>query len=178
MDRVTVAVPQSGNLAWVNYGVNHNSFDASVQGLTQQSRSNNGGDFVDIGGNGVIRGQLVWTSDADLDLHLILPDQQEVFYANPTVTFNGGRATAALDHDNLGGVIDEQPNLRVENIAVNGVPSAGNYTFFGHSFNTPNNSDSFTLTVRGVDGRSHTIMGTLTNGQNSQSITVTVPPGG
>lgn len=179
IDRVGVPTG-SANLAWVSYGPNHNAFDASVDqlGRSTSASTTGGGDFVNVGGDGIIRGQLVWTSDADLDLHLILPDQQEVFYANPNVTFNGGRATAILDHDNLGGIIDEPPNLRVENIAVNGVPSSGTYTFFGHSFNTPNGSDSFTLTVRGVDGHTQTISGTLSNGQDTNRVTVQVPPGG
>ena len=171
---------QPANLAWVAYGPNHNSFDASVDQLGRSATSPTGGgdDFVDIGSEGIIRGQLVWASDADLDLHLILPDQQEVFYANPTVTFNNGRATAMLDHDNLGGIIDEAPDLRVENIAVNGVPSNGSYTFFAHSFFSDNGSDNFTLTVRGTDGRTQQIGGSLTNGQNSNSVVVQVPPGG
>jgi hypothetical protein len=178
IDAVHVATSQPRNLAWVNYGVNHNSFDASVQELGRSTGTGGGGDFVNVGGDGIIRGQLVWMSDADLDLHLILPDQQEVFYANPNVTFNGGRANAMLDHDNLGGVIDERPDLRVENIAVNGVPSNGNYTFFAHSFFTDNGSDNFTLTVRGTNGRTQTISGSLPNGQNSSSVIVQVPPGG
>jgi hypothetical protein len=175
------AVTAGSNLAWVSYGPNHNSFDPPPDQLGQNrsaGSSGGGGDFVDVGGDGIIRGQLVWSSDADLDLHLILPDQQEVYYANPNVTFNGGRANAMLDHDNLGGIIDEQPDLRVENIAINGVPSNGNYTFYAHSYFTNNGSDDFTLTVRGVDGRSQSISGTLSNGQNSNSVVVQVPPGG
>ncbi len=169
----------ASNLAWVSYAPNRNAFDASVDQLGRSTSSPaSGGDFVDVGGEGIIRGQLVWMSDADLDLHLVLPDQQEVFFANPSVTFNGGRATAMLDHDNLGGIIDAPPNLRVENIAVNGVPLSGNYTFFGHSFNTPNGSDSFTLTVRDPNGHTQTVSGTVANGQNTNSVTVNVPPGG
>jgi uncharacterized protein YfaP (DUF2135 family) len=115
-------------------------------------------------------------SEADLDLHLILPDNTEVFYANPSVTFNAGRATAILDHDNRGGIIDAPPNLRVENIAINGIPSGGTYTFFANSFATPNGSDSFTLHVNG-GGSNQTLSGTLANGQNSGSLTVHVPGG-
>ena len=173
--------PAGANVAWLNYAPNHNSFDASVDQLSQsRSPLSSGGNdgFIDIGSEGIIRGQLVWTSDADLDLHLILPDQQEVFYANPSVTFNNGRATAVLDHDNLGGIIDEAPDRRVENIAVNGVPSNGSYTFFAHSFFSDNGSDTFTLTVRGSDGRTQQISGSLTNGQTSNSVVVNVPPGG
>ena len=177
----TVTVNRAANLAWVSYNSpNHNSFDASVDSLgSRSSGQSTGGDggFVPVGGDGIIRGQLVWTSTADLDLHLVLPDNQEVFFANPSVTFNNGRATAMLDHDNLGGTIDAPPNVRVENIAINGTLSSGTYTFFGHSFFTPNGTDTFTLTVSN-NGHIQTISGTLANGQNSNSVVVTIPPGG
>jgi hypothetical protein len=169
---------QPSNLAWLAYNSpNHNSFDASVAQLGSGMNPSGGGDFVDVGGNGIVRGQLVWTSTADLDLHLFLPDNQEVFYANPNVTFNGGRANAVLDHDNRGETIDLPPNLRVENIAVNGTLSSGNYTFFANSFATSNGSDSFTLTVSG-HGHTQTITGTLADGQNSNHVIVQIPPGG
>ncbi len=180
IDANTVTVNRA-NLAWVGYSsANHNSLDASVDARVGQRAmtggdTGGGGSFIPVGGDGVIRGQLVWTSTADLDLHLVLPDNQEVFFANPSVTFNNGRATAALDHDNLGGTIDQQPNIRVENIAVNGTLTAGNYTFFGRSFYTPNGSDSFTLTVSN-GSQTQTISGTLSNNQNSQNVTVTFPP--
>jgi FecR protein len=168
--------PQS-NVAWLAYNSpNNNSFDASVAQLGSSTTSGNGG-FVNVGGNGIIRGQLTWMTNADLDLHLILPDQQHVFYANPSVTFNNGQATAILDHDNQGEIIDVPPSLRVENIAINGVPSAGTYTFYANSFNTSNGSDAFTLRVIG-NGRTQTITGTLSNGQNSTPVIVQIPPGG
>ena len=163
-------------VAWMGYdSPNHNSFDASVQQLGS-SPSDVGG-FVDVGAMGIIRGQLVWTSTADLDLHLLLPDGVEVFYANPTVIFNSERATARLDHDNLGGTIDIQPNIRVENISITGMPSAGLYSFFANSFSTQNGTDSFTLRVSG-GGQTQVITGTLSNGQNSQMVTVNFRPPG
>jgi len=163
------------NLAWLAYNSpNRTSFDASVDQLSASSSGNGG--FVNVGGTGVIRGQLIWMSAADLDLHLILPDNTEVFYANPTVTFNAGRATAILDHDNRGGIIDVPPNLRVENIAINGVPSGGDYIFFANSFASPNMGDAFTLHVTG-GGHTQTLSGTLGNGQNSGSLTVHIPGG-
>ncbi len=183
IEATTVPVNQAANLAWVNYNSpNHNSFDASVDQLGSRSETSTGGggggDFVPVGSDGVIRGQLVWSTAADLDLHLILPDQQEVFYANPTVSFNQARATAMLDHDNVGRIIDAPPDLRVENIAVNGTLSSGNYTFFARSFATPNSSDSFTLTVSDANGNTQVIHGTLLPQQNSATITVQGPGGG
>jgi uncharacterized protein YfaP (DUF2135 family) len=132
-----------------------------------------------VGGTGVIRGQLVWTTSADLDLHLTLPDEQHVYFANRNVPFNGGRATATLDHDNLGGTIDAPPGKRVENIAVNGNPSNGNYTFFVNSFSpsAPNASDPFTLRI-GSGSHQQTLSGSLTDGQNSAPLVLKFPPGG
>jgi hypothetical protein len=154
-------------------------FDASVDARSSSSSSSSGGGFVPVGGTGVIRGQLVWTTSADLDLHLTLPDNQQVFYANRSVTFNNGRATAALDHDNLGGVIDAPPDKRVENIAVNGTPSNGSYTFFVNSFNpsSANASDPFTLRI-GSGTHAQTLSGSLTGGQNSAPLVLVFPPHG
>jgi hypothetical protein len=184
VEATTVPVSQAANLAWVNYTApNHNSFDASVDQLgsnpeTGEMGGGGGGDFVPVGGDGLIRGQLVWATNADLDLHLILPDNQEVFFANPVVTFNQGRAEARLDHDNVGPIIDAPPNLRVENIAVNGTLSPGNYTFFARSFFTPNGSDAFTLTVSDPNGNTQVIHGTLSNQQNSTQVVVQGPHSG
>lgn len=136
------------------------------------------GDFVDVGGAGIIRGQLVWSDFSDLDLHLILPGNGgEVFFANRTVTFNDGGAIARLDADNLGGVINVQPNLRVENIVVNGsrVPT-GDYSFFVRGFTVADQS-SFSLTVTGDAGAtSRTVEGSLRDNENSSIVTVTFPP--
>lgn len=132
--------------------------------------------FLNVGGTGVIRGQLVWTTDADLDLYLTLPNGQQVSFRNVSVTFNNGRATATLDHDNLGNTIDVQPNIRVENIVVNGVPLSGLYSFFVNNFGTKNSSDPFTLRVN-FNGRTQLITGNVSNGQTSPPVTVTVPGG-
>jgi hypothetical protein len=168
-----------GSRGQVQFGwtsVNRNSFDASVQALGGTMSAGNGG-FIPVGSDGVIRGQLIWQTFADLDLHLLLPDSQHVYYGNRSVTFNNGNATAMLDHDNLGGTIDVQPSTRVENIAITGSPTIGTYQFYVNSFSTPNSSDPFTLTV-GNGGHTQTITGNLTPGQTSQTISVTFPPGG
>jgi hypothetical protein len=163
---------QPTQVAWLSgSNVARNSFDASVDQLGRPSSPGDGG-FVDVGGTGIMRGQLSWNTSADLDLHLTLPNQQEVYFANKMVTFNDGRATAELDADNLGGTIDAPPDKRVENIVVNGVPLFGDYTFFVNSYSTPNQSDSFTLRVSN-GGNVQVISGTLTEGQNSTPVVVT-----
>jgi hypothetical protein len=123
---------------------------------------------------GVIQAQLIWNTSADLDLLLILPNGQVVSFANVSVAFNNGRAIATLERDNLGNRIDFPPNVRVENIIVNGIPLSGLYRFIVNSFNSPTGSDAFTLRVF-FNGQMQVLTGTVAGGQNSQPIIVQVP---
>ncbi|MEY2564006.1 MAG: hypothetical protein QOH88_2199 [Verrucomicrobiota bacterium] len=174
VDQTNVMVVSTRASAW-DPSSKRMAVEVSVAELSKIRGGDSG--FVDIGGTGVIRGQLVWRTDADLDLYLTLPDGQQISYKNVSVTFNNGRATGQLDHDNLGNTIDVQPNVRVENIVVNGVPSSGLYSFFVNSFGTQNGSDAFSLRVN-YNGSTQLITGSLSNGQTSQPVTVVVPPGG
>lgn len=125
------------------------------------------GDFVDVGGEGLVRGQLTWRNNADLDLHMFLPDNTEVAFFNPTVVFNNGHATAELDFDNLGGTINVPPDLRVENIVVNGDVPAGTYNFLVDNFSDNGNLlTDFTLVL------------TPNGGQTTETVTGTLAPGG
>lgn len=131
--------------------------------------------FAPVGGTGTIHGQLTWTTTADLDFHMIAPGGGHVAYYNLTVNLPGG-SVARLDHDNLGGVIDVAPNLRVENIYVSGTPPVGNYQFYVHSYSGNNGGQPTTGTVTltgdgGVTGRTYTT--TLSNRQVSPTYTVT-----
>ncbi len=134
------------------------------------------GGFQPVGGTGIIRGQIVYRTSADLDLHLILPDMTEIFFGNRTVTFNNGQATATLDADNRGGVINLPPDFRIENIVVNGNPAPGDYRFFVRNFSTPNVSDNVTLTVTGDGGATTQVLNfDLPARTNTPEVIVTVP---
>jgi hypothetical protein len=139
------------------------TFQSQAAQMSMQQPMNpnsGGGGFVNVGGEGVIHGQLIWYVPADLDLHLILPGGAgEVYYGNRTITFNGGTATAALDHDNVGGAPDIQPNEYVENITVTGSPSFGAYQFVVHDFSNHGVPDpiSYTLTTTGNGGATSTV---------------------
>ncbi|HYM72109.1 MAG TPA: FecR domain-containing protein [Stellaceae bacterium] len=128
-----------------------------------------------IGGLGLVQGQLAWRTNADLDLHLILPGTAgEVFFAQTSITFNNGGATAALDRDNVGQTINVPPNTRLENIGVVGrnIP-AGTYSFFAFNFNDPNGSTAYTLTGTGNGGRSVVVQsGTLSSRQQGPNLLV------
>lgn len=153
--------------------VRQNLFEAGIARLAVTAGTITHGGFVPIGANGVIRGQLVYRTSADLDLHLVLPDMQEVFFSNGSVTFNKGRATATLDTDNRGTTINIPPDSRVENIVVTGRPGPGEYRFFVRSFNTPNISDSYTLTITGNNGlTTQQLGGVLPAGADGPSIRV------
>lgn len=144
--------------------------------VVAQLKNQNPGGFLPVGSTGIIRAQLVWNTSADLDLYLTLPTGQVVSFSNVSVTFNNGRAIAMLDHDNLGSTIDVPPNIRVENLVVNGVPLAGLYSFVVNNFNSPNAGDSFTLRVF-YNGRLQVVDGSLARGQNSRPVIVEVPGG-
>lgn len=144
--------------------------------VVAQLQDKNPGGFLNVGSNGIIRGQLTWNTSADLDLYLTLPTGQVVSFGNVAVTFNNGRARAMLDQDNLGTRIDVAPTTRVENIAINGVPLAGLYRFMVNNFNASNATDSFTLRVF-YNGHLQLISGNLAGGQNSLPVVVQVPHG-
>ena len=109
------------NVAWVGYiPLDPRDPAASFQ--------NQKGDFPFPISAGVIQAQLIWNTSADLDLYLTLPNGQVVSFANVSVTFNNGRALARLDGDNTGDRINFPPNVRVENIVINGIPLSGIYT--------------------------------------------------
>lgn len=145
--------------------------------VVAELQDGNPGGFLPVGSTGIIRAQLTWNTTADLDLYLTLPNGQVVSFANVSVTFNNGRAIAMLDRDNLGDKIDFPPNIRVENLVVNGIPLAGLYTFIVNNFNSPSGSDAFTLRVF-YNGQLQLLNGTLAGGRNSQPVVVRVPPGG
>jgi hypothetical protein len=140
--------------------------------VVAQLNTKNDGFFP--GPTGVIRAQLVWNTSADLDLFLTLPNGQVISFSNVSVTFNNGRAVAALDRDNLGHTINFQPNVRVENIVVNGIPLAGLYSFIVNNFNSQNASDAFTLRVF-YNGHTQVFNGNLAPGQSSRPVIVQVP---
>jgi hypothetical protein len=145
------------------------------------------GDFVEnVGGLGLMRGQMIWRNASDMDLHLILPNGQEVYYGNTDITFSGDGQTARaqLDADNLGGVINQAPDVRAENIVVNPTGGStrlppGNYEFFIRNFsdNGGTGSTTATLLLTG-DGaqtiQTHTV--TVADRQNSPRFIITVPP--
>jgi hypothetical protein len=133
-------------------------------------------EFVDVGGDGPIRGQLVWRDSSDLDLFLRLPGNfGTVSFFNEQVLFNNGGALAQLDADNLGGVINVGPDQRVENIVVNGqnIP-AGRYVFFVNAFGLEVPASAFRLTATGDGGRTvQRLDGVLSRtGENSADLPV------
>lgn len=147
-----------------------------------------GGGFVAIGGTGVVRGQMLWTTTADMDLHMFTPDAQEVYFGNTVVHFPTGAATATatLDVDNTAGIAHPTAVTTfdgtlhaVENIQVTGtsVP-AGNYTFFVRNFSGATTAPVLLVTGdSGVTSRRYDIP-SLTGGATSSNFIVTRSAGG
>ncbi|HEV8095136.1 MAG TPA: FecR domain-containing protein [Burkholderiales bacterium] len=144
--------------------------------------------FVNIGGTGIVRGQMLWTTTADMDLHMITPDGQEVAYFNRTVNFpaSAPTATATLDVDNTVGInhptaVTTFQGVRsaVENISVTGssVP-AGDYRFFTRNFSGVTTAPILLVTGdNGVTSRRFDVPA-LTSGATSQNYFVTRTPAG
>jgi len=139
--------------------------------------------FVAIGGTGIVRGQMLWATTADMDLHMFTPDGQETYFANTVVNFPSGMptATATLDIDNTSGI--SHPTAittfrgtthAVENIQVTGsaVP-AGDYKFFARNFSGPTTAPVLIVTGdNGVTGRTYDIPA-LGSGTSSANFIVT-----
>ncbi len=138
-----------------------------------------GGDFVTgIGGFGVVRGQLSWNTSADMDLHLLLPDGTHVYYGNTDVTFGGNTARAQLDIDNLGGVINQAPDLRVENIVVNPINGSlnipgGTYQFYVRNFSGVTTEATLRYTADSAQNVSIVTVN-LASGQQSATFPISV----
>lgn len=135
--------------------------------------------FSNIGNAGIFRGQLSWHTSNDLDLHLVLPDGTHVYYGHTSATFADGMAEAILDHDNLGGVIDVPPDLRVENITVNPIGGAtqvpsGTYQFYVHNYSGDQTDAVLRYTANGAQNVSVVNL-TLTENQTSPTYTISVP---
>jgi hypothetical protein len=146
---------------------------AAQLSMQQPMTTSGGGGFVNVGGGGVIHGQLIWNVPADLDLHLILPNNVQVYYGNRSVVI--GNATATLDHDNVGGAPDIAPNEYVENISFTGNPPAGAYQFYVNDFSNHSATPpiSYTLTVTGNGGATSQVQTGALNGGSGPILTVT-----
>jgi len=108
-------------------------------------------------GRGDVSVTLTWTSDNDLDLHVIDPNGEEIFYGNRTSASGG-----TLDHDANGDC--STATTTPENVfwPVNGAP-AGMYTVLVNYFNnacSPVASEPFTVQTI-VDGVETTYPGTV-----------------
>ncbi len=150
-------------------------------GAGQEANVNqNSAAFLDVGSTGLVRGQFVWNSEADMDLLVDLPGGGTVSFDNPTVLVNGGQGIAQLDNDNAG-LPDafDVSGKRVENFAVTGIPATGDYVFRVLNFNSygSNSPTCGILTVTADGGQTiQQIERCLTDGQMSPTTKVTHAP--
>jgi hypothetical protein len=138
-----------------------------------------GGDCSTAGGDITIT--LTWTMGGanDLDLHVILPTSEEVYYAHPCAPSASGCDWAVLDHDDVTAPGDETVTIKRSNSA----PS-GSYTIFVDDFScSPSQTfvgTNATVTISG--GASGTFV--VSDAAGSQSLrqwnvaTLNLPPSG
>ena len=94
---------------------------------------------------GVITVSMLWETSDDIDLHIVLPNGQEIFYGNPRA--GGGE----LDVDAQAAVYMEHP---VENIYFEAPEQRGEYKVYIEMFSDRNPGDPKVLVQVTVNGRS------------------------
>jgi hypothetical protein len=133
--------------------------DLDNGGLLERPVGSDGASKTDVG-TGDVQVTLEWTSDSDLDLHVIEPDGTETDYTNPGPSSTGGQ----LDVDSN---IECQNDGGVENIfwPVGDAPS-GSYHINVHGYQLTREDGSdcgggdFTLTIKAA-GETRTETGTV-----------------
>lgn len=105
---------------------------------------------------GDVQVTLSWNSSADIDLYVVDPDDNEIFFGNREVA-NGGQ----LDLDSNAGCGSDGP--RAENITWNTTPPHGTYTVRVNNWSSCGEaSTDWTITVRRRGQATQTFSGTYT----------------
>ena len=80
-------------------------------------------------GAGELRFSMSWMDDTDIDLHVITPAGNEIYYADES--YDGG----TLDVDDcVSGICAVQDGAHVENVVFEGTPMRGTYEFWAHNY--------------------------------------------
>jgi hypothetical protein len=112
-------------------------------------------------GQGVLRITLTFDMDTDLDLHVITPSGEEVYYGNPAA------AGGVLDVDTCVGICD--PGTHVENVFFNEALQSGFYEVFVVNYDG-RAAGAFQLDVAGAAELSTTGSLSATFGAQSESL--------
>jgi hypothetical protein len=131
------------------------------------------GGNIDLG-EGSMQVTLEWESSADLDLHVIEPDGNELYYSNTGPSASGGQ----LDVDSNVGC---DPDGSVENVFYNSAPPSGSYTIevVGYDVGAEAGASNecgggeYTLTIR-VEGREDEVHEGTVGDQETQSYDVSL----
>ncbi len=100
-------------------------------------------------GTGDVQATLIWSGDSDMDLHVVEPNGEEIYYSSPSSSTGG-----SLDHDDIPGCGTETGN-HVENIFwPQGQAPLGEYRAYVHFYRACSEgmTQSVQLTVR-VNGQ-------------------------
>jgi hypothetical protein len=118
-------------------------------------------------GTGDIQVTLLWTSDSDLDLHVIDPSGFEIYYANRQSPSGG-----MLDHDEVPGC-GSASSTHVENVFwASGSAPPGQYSAFANIFE-PCSATNYELTIKVGGQVISDTTGTLPATSNTHSTPVT-----
>src|ERR1035437_1778338 len=115
-------------------------------------------------GSGDVQITLLWTSDSDLDLHVIDPAGNEIYFSNPSSS-TGGR----LDHDEVPGC-GSAATTHAENVFwAAGTAPSGQYKAFVNNYEPCSTSSDYQLTVKSGGQVVSNTTGTIPNASDSKS---------
>lgn len=139
----------------VNYAV---ATAAGAIGATASSSVN----VIDVG-TGDVQVTLTWNTSADVDLHVVDPSSEEIYYGNDA-SVSGG----VLDLDSNAGCSGDEK--RAENITWNSAPPRGSYTVrVDYWSNCGAASTDYVVTVRRKGHAAQTFTGNFTGSGDSGS---------
>lgn len=115
-------------------------------------------------GSGDVQITLLWTSDSDLDLHVIDPAGNEIYFSNPSSS-TGGR----LDHDEVPGC-GSAATTHAENVFwAAGTAPSGQYKAFVNNYGPCSTSSDYQLTVKSGGQVVSNTTGTIPNASDAKS---------
>ena len=114
-------------------------------------------------GTGDVQVTLLWRGDDDLDLHVIDPQSNELYYQNPSVPSGG-----TLDHDDRAGCGLGGNHAENGFWPTGGAPT-GNYQVYVVNYTGCGGSQSYQLQIKVNGVVAQTLSGSLASGEQSQT---------
>lgn len=103
-------------------------------------------------GTGAIQINLVWDTPTDVDLHVLTPSGEEIYFDNKLDNYGG-----QLDRDDING-------YGPENVFWTDNAPDGEYFVFVHDYESTDGNSNFTITVSSINNVRNTFTGNVNNG--------------